>query len=77
MSPTRVTITESGWVWERSENTISWLIDYTVHSGYEVEITDAGIVTLYPLIPPDLRTPEDIWLEELNGRSMAESEPAF
>ena len=77
LSPTRVTITESGWVWERSENTISWLIDYTVHSGYEVEITDAGIVTLYPLIPPDLRTPEDIWLEELNGRSMAESEPAF
>jgi hypothetical protein len=77
LSPPRVTIPEPGWIWTRSENTISWLIDYTVHSGYEVEITNAGIVTLYPLIPPDIRTAEDIWLEQLSGGSMAESEPAF
>ena len=77
LSPTRVTFPEPGWTWTRSENTISWLIDYTVHSGYEVEITNAGIVTLYPLIPPDIRTAEDIWLEQLSGGSMAESEPAF
>ena len=77
LSAPRVTNSEPGWIWTRSENTISWLIDYTVHSGYTVEISDKGIVTLYPLIPPDLRTPEDIWLEQLNIVSMAESEPAF
>ena len=77
MSPPRVTQRETGWIWERSENTISWLIDYTVHGGYEVEISDQGIVTLYPLEPPNFKTAEQNWLEQLCGGVQPESEPAF
>jgi hypothetical protein len=77
LSPTRVTQSESGWVWERSENPTWWHLEYTIHTGYEVEISDAGIITLYPLEPPDLRSAADKWLEQLCGGSNAVVEPAF
>ena len=77
LSPPRVTLTEPGWVWERSDKTTAWNLEYTVHDGYEVEISNQGIVTLYPLQPPNMRSAADNWLKELCGGSMVESEPAF
>ena len=77
LSPPRVTNCEQGWVWERSDHPTWWHIEYSVHDGYEVEISDAGIITLHPLEPPDLRSAADKWLDQLCGGSMAVIEPAF
>ena len=77
MSPTRVTLSDEEWVWERSQHTISWIIDYQFSDRFWVQISNEGIVDLIPKDPPLNTDPDAVMLRELGGEEWSESDPAF
>ena len=77
LSPTRVTLSDEEWVWERSQHTISWIIDYQFSDRFWVQISNEGIVDLIPKDPPLNTDPDAVMLRELGGEEWSESDPAF
>lgn len=77
LSPTRVTLRDEEWVWERSPYTISWIIDYQFSDRFWVQISNEGIVDLLPKDPPLSTEPDAVMLRELGGEEWSDSDPVF